>query len=137
MAVNKMTGRNEYRCHFCNKLCQKCGKAEGYTKYAQWHYCNNCPAEVWFAVGPTSKIKGMTLSVKDKEDKEYRMEINYKTKRTKIYQMVSTQEAVWGLHDVEYVKKYVRKDILTLDKCVNDVTPENVMEKIKMYILFS
>ena len=72
------------------------------------------------------------------------MEINYKTQQTRIYMVESNVKGwypdptntylTWREH---WRNNYKETDILTLKKCVNDVTPENVMDKMKMYILFS
>lgn len=90
-----------------------------------------------------SRVKGILFSVPDREDKNkyFRMEINYKTKQTKIYKFESN---VKGWFPEGVAQQYLtwrtgfkQTDIMTLEKCVNDVTPENVMDKMNMYILFS
>jgi len=72
------------------------------------------------------------------------MEINYKNQRTRIFTLESKVGAwrpdptntylswkeTWNADDKE-------TDVITLKKCVNEVTPENVMDKMNMYILFS
>lgn len=140
-----MTSHNQYRCHFCNKICKKIGKAKGYSKYAFWHLCSNCPNKPSFAVGPASKIKGILFSVpipKDnrwENDENYQLETNYKTKQTKIsiitkkyYHHTSRVGDRW------YSEVCNRtRNLLTLDNCVNNITPQNVLDKIKMYLLFS
>jgi len=146
----RMTGRNEYRCHFCNKTCKKGRKAEEYSKHAMWHYCENCPStctknpvNIYYAVGPCSKIKGIQFSVPDKDDKRnsYNMEISYKEKQTRIFRHELYKDPIEDrISSFLYIQSrpyYTSKDIIILDKIINDVTTKNVMDKMKMYILFS
>jgi len=139
----RMTGRNEYRCHFCNKVCKKGKKAEEYSKHARWHYCSNCPIEVYYAVGPCSRIKAIQFAVPDEDDKRnsYRMEINYKKSQTKISRYELHKDPMEGRPSaflyIPMRPYYTNKNIVTLEKCVNDVTPQNAMDKMNMYILFS
>jgi hypothetical protein len=146
----RMTGKNQYRCHFCNKICTKSRKAEEYSKHAHWHYCKNCSAActkksvtIHYAVGPCNRIKGIQFSVSDEDDKRcsYNMEINYKKKQTRIFRYELHKDPMKDrISSFLYIALrpfFTSKDIVTLDKIVNDITPENVMDKMNMYILFS
>jgi hypothetical protein len=136
----------DYRCHFCKEICGKDDRALEYSKHSRWYRCDNCPIQIAYAVGPTSQVKGILFSIKDKDNKNksLRMEINYKTKQTRIY-MVEMNIKGWHPDPTNtylrwtesWKKSYNETDIITLKKCVNDVTPENALDKINMYILFS
>lgn len=166
--MNRMNGKNQYRCHFCEKLCAPpVAKCLEFGKHCRWQRCNRC--DVSFAVGPKCTVRGMRFIVSDpKKDKSfYQLLINFKEQKTKIdyydarvaeYAFTgggtfiypgakivvgSDQTNVYTVTSVQNNmykasrKEYLFKNILNLDKAPTHITPENVLEKIKMYILFS
>ena len=169
--MNKTNGYNQYRCHFCEKMCrntnQKCSE---FSKHARWHHCDTC--DVFFAIGPASRVQGARFAAFDPNNEEniYTLTVNYKKKKTKInylekykYNRSIDVSAISGnatgnivvtgighlppgctfrtssgqTFVVPPIKDYYIKELLSLDKAVKDVTPQNALDKIKMYILFS
>jgi hypothetical protein len=168
--MNRMNGKNQYRCHFCEKICERplVSKCPEFGKYARWHGCWKC--NVMYAVGPKCTIRGVqfwTADPKSSEGSSYQMLIDFKNKKTKIdhYEARETEYTFTGgslylspgdkiiigsdptnEHIVTSVsngsykakrKEYLFTNVLKLDKALNGITPKNVYEKIKMYILFS
>jgi hypothetical protein len=165
--MNRMNGKNQYRCHFCNKMCRPLNtKCPQFSKHARWHFCETC--DVHFAVGPKCVVRGIKFQIADlkSEGSMYRMIIDFKNKKTIIdhYEFRETEYTFTGSysfrpgdtviigsdptnkHVVTSVsndsfnakrKEYLFTNVLKLDKSLNSITPKNVYEKIKMYILFS
>lgn len=156
-----LNGNNQAKCPYCLRFCKKIqGVCLGFGKHAKWQECPECKTK--FAVGPKATLRGARYKVSDprEPDNYYIMEINYKSKTTWIYHYsrpdykLSTncdlgpgQYTVTGSSGSTYnfgvsVGGRIRwahseKSILRLDKAVRDITPSNVFDKIKMYILFS
>lgn len=160
--MNRMNGKNQYRCHFCEKMCkplnQKCPE---YSKHTRMHYCTFC--DVHFAVGPKCRVHGAHFAAMDPKTEKniYSLKINYKDNKTQIdylewtdqpdttvisgwwpvvpgttYTIASASGQTWTW-TVPPKHRHIVKPIMTLDKALKDINPNNVYEKIKMYILFS
>lgn len=155
-----MNGKNQAKCPYCNKFCKKTSNTcVGYGKYAKWQECPECKTK--FAVGPKATLKGARYKVLDpkNDDAYYVMEVNYKQNWTWIYhyarpdyQLTTNSQLGPGSYVMTGASGFTHfevssggrikwahseKSILKLEKAVKDVTPENVYDKIKMYILFS
>lgn len=136
-----MNGKNQYRCHFCNKICgaPRDNRCKEFGKYARWQTCWDC--RVSYAVGPKISLKGLKLWQSDpnKPKNFYQMLIDFKHKNTTIgYFEEYTYPSYYGYpnHSVKG-KEYHYKKLLELSKPLININPENFLEKIKMYILFS
>jgi hypothetical protein len=160
--MNQTNGKNQYRCHFCQKMCKVSDRAGKYGKYARWQHCSKCK-DVFFAVGPAARLKAVHFHVPNpkQEDSYYTLEIDYKANETRIdYWSPPTQNLTFtgsllNLTGGSYTVRGANKSftfgvsagkivwdpqpdrILTLNKPLKDINPKNVYEKIKMYILFS
>lgn len=160
--MNQMDGKNQYRCHFCMKMCKPLQeKCPEFSKHARWHYCRNC--DTHFAVGPKCTLQGVQFGVADPKTEKniYHMLINFKRNKTRIdymdwtdelditltgtglvlvpgttYTITSRNGGSWT-YTVPPKWRHKVKPIITLDKAVKGVTPKNALDKIKMYILFS
>lgn len=160
--MNQTNGKNQYRCHFCQKMCRVSGRAGKYGKYARWQCCQQCKG-VYFAVGPKSRLKAIHFHVvhPKQEDSFYTLEIDYKDNESRIeywsppnhtitfassllqlsggsYTVRGTNKSfTFGVSAGKIIWDPEPEHLLTLPKCLKDITPKNVYEKIKMYILFS
>lgn len=156
-----MNNKNQAKCPYCHKFCKKVqGLCVGYGKYAKWQECPECKTK--FAVGPKATLKGAKYKVLDprNDDAYYTMEINYKNNTTWIYhyrrpdyQLTTASQLTPGNYSVSSVTpgktynfaftggrliwSHSEQSVVKLEKAVKDITPENVSDKIKMYILFS
>lgn len=156
-----MNGKNQAKCPYCHKFCKKVeGLCVGYGKHAKWQQCPQCKTK--FAVGPKCTLRGARYKVPNpkEEDTYYIMDVNYKANHTWIYYYsrpeykLSTSEGlVPGHYSVMSTTpgqtygfcytggrikwNHSEKSIVKLEKAIKDITPENVYDKIKMYILFS
>ncbi len=139
--MNRMNGRNQYRCHFCNNMCGKPRNAscKELSKHACWHTCWDCC--VSYAVGPKISLKGMKFWQSDpKEPKDfYQMLINYKNKNTIISHFKEYHYPAYYEYPNHKIgkKEYRYNKLLELAKPLSNINPENLLDKIKMYILFS
>ena len=81
-----MTGHNQYRCHFCEKMCRNTNqKCPEFSKHARYHRCETCDA--YYAIGPAARVQGARFAVFDPNNEEniYTITVNYKQKKTKIH----------------------------------------------------
>lgn len=154
-------GKNQYRCHFCQKMCKVSGRAGKYGKYARWQICKCCPG-TYFAVGPKARLKGIHFHIPNpkREDSHYTLEIDYKNNQTRIDYWVPpdftfTGGIIGNLSGGSYTIRYANKTftfgvtankivwdpqperLITLPKCLKDITPKNVYDRMMMYVIFS
>lgn len=142
-------------------MCQPLNeKAKGFSKHARWHYCKTC--DVHFAIGPKCVVHGIQFGVADPKTERniYHMLIDCKHNTTRIdylewteepeivltggytvvpgttYNITSSNGSTWTW-TVPPKRRHIIKPVVTLNKSLTGITPENVYEKIKMYILFS
>jgi hypothetical protein len=136
-----MNGKNQYRCHFCNKICgnPRNDRCKEFGKYARWQSCWNC--EVSYAIGPKISLKAIKLWKHDPNEPKnfYQMLIDYKHKNTIIsYFPKYVYPAYYEYPNYPFRgQEYRYQKLLDLSKPLNNITPNNLLEKIKMYLLFS
>lgn len=131
--MKRMNGKNQYICHFCGRACIKpaddsCPKEFG--KFSRWQVCWNC--KVSYAVGPKVNLKGIKLWQYDprKPRNFYQVFVNYKTNKTEINYM---EEKTLSPDNRTYMSF---KRLIEFEHPVR-FTPDNLLDKIKTYLLFS
>lgn len=127
-----MNGFNQYICDFCQQPCRRFASAKQYGNKFKWQKCQTCPIEILYAVHPTGIIRAIMFNITNKGN-IYQLIINKKSEKTEINYLKPYSVSYNGQPKTHYY----HETLLTLDSCVNGVTPQNVLEKIKLYILFS
>lgn len=121
-----MNGKNRYICDFCKGVCyrspHRLDKNE-YGKGAFWHFCYPC--DVRYGVTPKGIVKLKVFSC-PKEKDFYQFRVDYKRARSEI-----------GFYHSDDPYNSYYKALLEFDYIVHDITPKNMLNKIKTYILFS
>lgn len=113
-------GFNQYLCDFCKSPCIK-GKLaithnKNYGKNVRWHHCKNCL--VSYIISSRGKKKLIKFEIKGINSSNiYTLNIDYLHKTTII--------------------TCAQKELLSLDYCLNNITPLNFQDKLKLYLLFS
>jgi len=128
-----MNGFNQYICQFCQQPCKNSIGCKRYGKKARWQRCTNCPVEIGYAIN----IKGIVqciifLSPNTNED-HYQLSIDYKEQHTTI-QFLKIEYYMYGKRRQ---KSWKSDQLLQIEHCVKGITPDNVYDKIKTYLLFS
>jgi hypothetical protein len=114
MAVNRMTGHNQYRCHFCEKMCRKTNqKCPEFSKHARYHRCETC--DVYFAIGPACRVQGARFAVFDPNNKDniYTITVNYKKKKTKIHYLEKHKYQRMYDHNIDMTAMYGYQFVIT------------------------
>ena len=162
--------KNQYRCHFCQRMCRQTEHAGGYGKNAHWYSCKFC-RNVFFAAGPKNRLEAIHYHIDKNKESYYTLEIDYRKNETRL--------DYWSLPDIEAASPSITggniticggtlqlssgtyyiggtgqtfsftvkgsttiwdkipQRVITFSKCLDNLTPKNVNEKLKMYILFS
>ncbi len=134
---------NQYKCKFCHGGCErpKHSSAQEYGKYARWQTCWKC--NVSFAVGPYLSLKALKLSIRDPENKDnlYQVVVDLKNNQTYINYFEEDKtpryRGLFFYNSGRNQNQYIFKRLLELPRAINSITPKNLMEKIKLYLLFS
>lgn len=126
-----MNGFNQWICDFCGSACTVTNRANStdYGLLARWHVCENCSnaeRQVCFAVRHTAMLVATMFTLVDPKEPTnmYRLILHNKNLETK----------------VEYIPNssvYGNEKLLTVPYVAKGVTPKNVFEKIKLFLLMS
>jgi|SRR6185369_6786922 len=125
-----MNGFNQYLCDFCQQPCRRSTGAKEYGKHARWQRCLSC--KVSYAISLTGQVKCRIFRGPG-EDEFYQLRINYKEN---ISTICFLKKDSW-MYNNRKQTTYNSTQIVTLDHCIKDISPQNVQDKIKLYILFS
>lgn len=125
-----MDSFNNYICHFCQQSCKR--RKTKMSKNRYWHICKTCN------VGHLVSLQGV-LFITDLELKvdpnRYHVSIDYDSNQSNI-EYWTPENWVSDRTGKKYTRYIVQK-LLTLDFCIKDLTPLNIKDKIKTYLLFS
>ena len=126
-----MNGFNQYICQFCQQPCTNSIGCKRYGKKARWQRCTNCPIEVGYAINVKGIVQCIMFLTPNSNADHYQLSIDYQEQHTLIgfnkKQYTARNKKVWWKCD----------QLLKIDHCVNGITPANVHDKIKTYLLFS
>jgi hypothetical protein len=126
-----MNGINQYICQFCQQPCINSIGCKRYGKKARWQRCTNCPVEIGYAINIKGIVQCIMFLTPNSNENHYQLSIDYKEQHTIIEfykkQHTARNKKVWWKSD----------QLLQIEHCVKGVTPDNVHDKIKTYILFS
>ncbi len=121
-----MNGFNQYICDHCKQPCQIASRTRKFGKGTRWQVCYNCCPEtdkiqLCYAVTPQGKVNGIMYSAR-MDNGHYQLVISYQDNETFVYKL-------GPLHHKE--------EIIKIPHCAQGVTPKNIMDKIKLLLLFS
>lgn len=140
--MRRMNGRNQYLCHFCNHPCTRPNKKDRcteYGKHARWNYCWDC--HVCYAVASGARLKAVKLWQREigAHKNFYQVLIDYQSNNTTIshFKDDTYEFTIGGKTYYAQPKSYRYKKLLEFPKTLNQINPKNMMEKIKIYLLFS
>ena len=117
---------NQLICPFCQEACSKMNKER---KRRWWWECNKCKTQFM------SSLKGMVEMTKFRSpgiDKYYSLLLDHKSKTTRID--LWERSAIRSVYKKDY---YDKTKVIELPHLINNLTPDNAPDKMKLYILFS
>lgn len=132
-----MNGFNQYICEYCHNPCRRESKKHrGNAKYlgnkVRWQSCDTC--QVHYAVHPTGQVRQKKINIPDPKGNGslYQFEIDYRNNCSRVVYL-ERDRRIYRTR----IFQYVHKVLLEFDHTVNDISPSNIEQKIKTYLLFS
>jgi len=130
-----MNSHNQFICPYCQQDCQILQAPKANPPTSKFQRCNQC--ETTFLVSFKGEVLTSSFTRQAENGKMYFLKLNHKESNTEIFALEETQVYIHHAKKKNKTKKqYSSKKILTLDFCPN-VHPDQAMQKIKTFILFS
>ena len=128
-----MNGYNKYLCQFCLQPCSNSIGCKRYGKKARWQRCRNCPIEIAYAINSKGIVQCIMFLSPNANEDHYQLNIDYKEQNT----IIQFLKKVCYTHNNKKQSSWKSNRLLQIDHCVKEITPANVKDKIKTYLLFS
>lgn len=119
-----MNGFNQYICEHCKQPCQIASRARKFGTGTRWQVCHTCPpknTQLCYAITPQGKVKGIMYNIK-MDGFHWQLVISYQDNETTLNKL--------GL-------MYSKEEVMKIPSCAQGITPKNVLEKIKLFLLLS
>lgn len=118
-----MNGFNQYICDHCNQPCQINSRSRKFGKGTRWQVCHSCPpknTQLCYAISAQGKVKAIMYNIK-MGDFDWQLVISYQDNETILNKL----------------KAYGNEEIIKIPSIAQGITPKNVLDKIKLLLLFS